>query len=202
MNKLDQIFKNSDNAKVFADSYIKYLTQVLSRIDMGEISNFIDILLNARERGATIFFMGNGGSAATASHFANDIGIGTNSLKKPFRVISLTDNSAVISAISNDDGYENIFSKQLQTLMKSGDVVVAISASGNSENLLKAIKYADQNGGVTFGITAFKGGRLKKITQHGIHITTGNKEYGPAEDAHMVIDHLLNAYLTRLVNEK
>ncbi len=202
MNELDRIFEKSKNASSFADAYIEHLTQILSNIDSKEIANFIDILLGARKRDATIFFMGNGGSAATASHFANDIGIGTNPPEKPFRAISLTDNSAVITAISNDDGYENIFSKQLQTLMKNGDVVVAISASGNSENLLKAIKYAEQNGGITFGITAFDGGELKKITQHGIHISTGAKEYGPAEDAHMVIDHLVGAYLMKLVNEK
>ncbi len=202
MNELDRIFEKSKNASSFADAYIEHLTQILSNIDSKEIANFIDILLGARKRDATIFFMGNGGSAATASHFANDIGIGTNPPEKPFRAISLTDNAAVITAISNDDGYENIFSKQLQTLMKNGDVVVAISASGNSENLLKAIKYAEQNGGITFGITAFDGGELKKITQHGIHISTGAKEYGPAEDAHMIIDHLVGAYLMKLVNEK
>ena len=203
MNELDRIFSKSVSEESFADAYIKYLTLVLSKIDTNEISNFINILLDARNRDATIFFMGNGGSAATASHFANDIGIGTNAhKKKPFRVISLVDNSAVITAISNDDGYENVFSKQLQVLMKKGDVVVAISASGNSKNLIEAFKYAEKNGGITFGITAFDGGELKKKANHGIYITTGTNEYGPAEDAHMVIDHLVSAYLTRLINEK
>lgn len=202
MNELDKIFENSKNAKTFADHYIKYLNEVLSAIDTKEISNFVDILLEARARNATIFFMGNGGSAATASHFANDLGIGTRSAKNPFRTISLSDNSAIITAISNDDGYENIFLKQLQTLMNNGDVVVAISASGNSENLLKAVNHANQNGGITFGITAFDGGKLKEIAENGIHITTGKKEYGPAEDAHMIINHLVGAYLTKLVKEK
>lgn len=202
MNKLDQIFEDSNNAETFAGSYIKYLNQVLSTIDLKEISKFIEILLDARSRNAAIFFMGNGGSAATANHFANDLGIGTRSMKKPFRAISLADNSSIITAISNDDGYENIFLKQLQTLMKDGDVVVAISASGNSENLLKAVNYANQNGGITFGITAFDGGKLKEIIKNGVHITTGKKEYGPAEDAHMVINHLIGAYLTKLVRER
>jgi len=196
------LFDNSKNASSFADDYIKYLTRILSEIDSEEISNFIDILLDARKRDATIFFMGNGGSAATASHFANDIGIGTHSQEKPFRAISLTDNSPIITAIANDIGYENVFLKQLQMLMQSGDVVVAISASGNSENLIKAVRYAGQNGGITFGITAFDGGELKKMTKHGIHIGTGFKEYGPAEDAHMLIDHLVGAYLTRLISQK
>ena len=202
MNKLDHIFEDSKNAKSFAGAYIKHLTQILSKTDTEEISRFIEILLDARKRDATIFFMGNGGSAATASHFANDIGIGTNSLAKPFRTISLADNPAVITAIANDDGYENIFLKQLQMLMRNGDVVVAISASGNSINLLKAVEYAKQNGGLTFGITAFDGGELKKIAQYGIHIATEAKEYGPAEDAHMILDHLVGAYLTRLINKQ
>ena len=86
--------------------------------------------------------------------------------------------------------------------MKKGDVVVAISASGNSKNLLEAFKYAEQNGGITFGITAFDGGELKKNAHHGIHISTGTKEYGPAEDVHMIINHLVSVYLIRLINEK
>ena len=161
MNELDRIFSKSVSEESFANAYIKHLTIILSKIDTKEISNFINILLDARNRDATIFFMGNGGSAATAAHFANDIGVGVgvNAHKNnPFRVISLVDNCAVITAISNDDGYENVFSKQLQVLMKKGDVVVAISASGNSKNLLEAFKYAEQNGGITFGITAFDGG--------------------------------------------
>jgi D-sedoheptulose 7-phosphate isomerase len=203
MNELDRIFSKSVSEESFANAYIKYLTIILSKVDTKEISNFINILLDARNRDATIFFMGNGGSAATASHFANDIGVGVNVHKNnPFRVISLVDNCAVITAISNDDGYENVFSKQLQVLMKKGDVVVAISASGNSKNLLEAFKYAEQNGGITFGITAFDGGELKKNANHGIHITTGTKEYGPAEDVHMIINHLVSVYLIRLINEK
>jgi len=188
---------------VFATAYFEYLCKILKKIDPQPIGRFIRTLLEARQRGASIFMIGNGGSASTASHFANDFSIGTNSYEKPFRVISLTDNQAVISAIGNDFGFEEVFVRQLQVLGKKGDVVVAISASGNSPNLLKAFEYAKTAGIRTVAITAFDGGKMKTMADEGIHVPTQDKEYGPAEDAHMVLDHLIAAYLLRLVkNEK
>jgi D-sedoheptulose 7-phosphate isomerase len=197
MNNIDRFY--SSDPVAFASSYIDYLSQVLKGIDVKDIGRFVATLLDARERGATVFFIGNGGSAATASHFANDLSIGTNSYDKPFRVISLTDNQAIITAIGNDFGYQDIFVRQLQVLGKPGDVVVAISASGNSPNLLSAFEYAKSAGIKTVAITAFDGGRMKSMADEGVHVTTAPKEYGPAEDAHMVLDHLVGAYLMRLV---
>ena len=203
MNELDNIFSQSKSADVFATGYLNYLNRVLSGFNVEEISAFVKILLEARERNAQIFFIGNGGSAATASHFANDLSIGTRSLKKPFRALSLTDNQAILTAISNDDGYEKIFVMQLQALMKKEDVVVAISASGNSKNLIKALEYASSHGVVTVGITSFDGGQLSQIAKLRVHVPANKGEYGPAEDAHMVLNHLIGSYLTRLVaNEK
>lgn len=197
MNNIDRMF-NSDPAE-FASSYLSYLQSVLQKIDTAEISRFIKLLLEARERGSTVFFIGNGGSAATASHFANDLAIGTNDYERPFRVVSLTDNVAVLTAIANDFGYEEIFSRQLRVLGRSGDVVVAISASGNSPNLLKAFEQAHSGGMITVAITAFDGGALRRLGQLGIHVPTDPKEYGPAEDAHMILDHLVAAYLKLFV---
>lgn len=197
MNNIDN-FYNADICE-FANKYLSYLNKVLSSIDVKEIEKFVVTLLDARERGATIFFIGNGGSAATASHFANDLSIGTNSYEKPFRVMSLTDNQAIITAIGNDFGYDDIFSRQLQVLGRSGDVVIGISASGNSPNLLKAFNFANKVGIKTVAITAFDGGKMKELADEGIHVQTGLKEYGPAEDAHMVLDHLVGAYLMRFV---
>ena len=114
--------------------------------------------------------------------------------------ISLTDNQAIITAIGNDFGFDEIFSRQLQLLGKQGDVVVAISASGNSKNLLKAFEFAKENEIKTVAITGFSGGAMKEMADEGIHVPTGSKEYGPAEDAHMVIDHLVGAYLLRFIN--
>jgi D-sedoheptulose 7-phosphate isomerase len=195
MNNLDLIFTKS--AADFSQRYFDYLGRVLKAIDPKSIETFAKTLLDARESGATVYFIGNGGSAATASHFANDLAIGTNSYEKPFRVVSLADNQAIITAIGNDFGYEEIFTRQLRVLAKPGDVLVAISASGNSLNLIRAIEYASSAGIKTVAITAFDGGRMKQISDEGIHVPTGLKEYGPAEDAHMILDHLIGAYLMR-----
>ncbi|MBM14706.1 MAG: sugar isomerase [Nitrospina sp.] len=202
MNELDNIFSQSRDAGAFASGYLDYLHQVLSGFKTEEISNFIKVLLETRESGAQIFFIGNGGSAATASHFANDLAIGTKSWDKPFRAMSLADNHAIVTAISNDDGYENIFTQQLKSLMKQGDTVVAISASGNSKNLLNAIEYANHKGAITVGITSFDGGQLNKAAKLAVHVPANKGEYGPAEDAHMVLNHLIGAYLNRLIADE
>ena len=198
MNNLDRIFTKDPVA--FAEAYLDYLTSVLKTIDAREIGQFIETLLDARERGATIYFIGNGGSTATASHFANDIAIGTNSYEKPFRAVSLTDSNAIITAVGNDFGFEEIFVRQLRVLGRAGDVVVAISASGNSPNLIRAFDYAKSIGIKTVAITAFDGGKIKQMADEGVHVPTAPKEYGPAEDAHMVLDHLVGAYLMRFIH--
>jgi D-sedoheptulose 7-phosphate isomerase len=197
MNNIDRFFTSDPAA--FADAYIQYLQAVLKGIEVNEVAGFVATLLDARERGATVFFVGNGGSAATASHFANDLAIGTNDYEKPFRAISLTDNVPVLTALGNDFGYEEIFVRQLRILGRPGDVLVGISASGNSPNLIRAFDYANTAGIKTVAITAFDGGGMKAMATEGIHVPTGPKEYGPAEDAHMVLDHLVGAYLMRYV---
>jgi D-sedoheptulose 7-phosphate isomerase len=197
MNNIDRFFTTEPVA--FAEAYIKYLQSVLGRINTADIGRFIETLLDARRRGATIFFIGNGGSAATSSHFANDLAYGTNDYEQPFRVISLTDSVPVLTALGNDFGYEEIFVRQLRVLGKQGDVLVAISASGNSPNLIKAFDYALSTRIKTVAITAFDGGKMKTMADECIHVPTEPKEYGPAEDAHMVLDHLVGAYLMRYV---
>jgi len=199
MNEVDNIFNKSKSISEFSLKYFQYLSNVLSTISIYEIEEFSTLLLEARENNNKIIFMGNGGSAATASHFANDIAFGTRTFKKPFRAISITDNNAVLTAIANDDGYDEVFVQQLQVIMKPSDVIVAISASGNSPSIINAIKYANKNRAITVGITAFNGGELKKAAKHSLHVPTNPKEYGPAEDAHMILDHLVAAYLTRIV---
>ena len=199
MNDIDQIYSESLSINDYSKSYIDYLSTVLNNISLKDIEKFVEVLLEARERESSIFFIGNGGSAATASHFANDIAIGTRTYEKPFRAISLCDNQAVITAIANDDGYKKIFSQQLQVLLKKQDVVVAISASGNSPNLHDAIDTAKKMNTITVGISAFDGGKMKEMVDVSLHVPTEKGEYGPAEDAHMVLDHLISNYLMRLV---
>jgi D-sedoheptulose 7-phosphate isomerase len=197
MNNIDRFF--TTDPINFAGAYLNYLQSVLQRVDTTEIGRFIETLLDARTRGATVFFIGNGGSAATASHFANDLAFGTNDYDQPFRVISLTDSAPVLTALGNDFGYDEIFVRQLRVYGKKGDVLVGISASGNSPNLIMAFEYALSAGIKTVAITAFDGGRIKPMADEGIHIPTEPKEYGPAEDAHMILDHLVGAYLMRYV---
>lgn len=197
MNNVDRFF--TPDAKVFAENYFQHLSDVLAAIDKDEIAQFISTLLEARDRGATVFFIGNGGSASTASHFANDLAIGTNSYETPFRIVSLADNQAVITAVGNDFGYDEIFTRQLRVLGKPGDVVVAISASGNSPNLVSAFEHAKSAGIKTVGLTAFDGGKLRQMADECVHVPTEAKEYGPAEDAHLILNHLVGNYLMRLV---
>ncbi len=181
----------------FARGYVERLMAILRGLDCTAIGRVIDLFLEVRSKGNTIFFLGNGGSAATACHFANDFGFGASPEgHTPFRCISLTSNSAFITCLANDIGYENIFSWQLRNLMRPGDVVVGISASGNSPNAVKALEYADQNGGVPVAIVGFDGGKMKEIARYVIHVETDKGEYGPVEDVHMVLDHLITKYLS------
>jgi len=143
-----------------------------------------------------VFFIGNGGSAATASHFANDISIGTRTGdKKPFRAVSLTDNVAVMTALANDEGYDRMFVDQLRVHMRAGDSLVAISASGNSPNLIEAVDYATSRGATVIGLTGFDGGKLREKSDISLHVPTAKGEYGPVEDVHMIFDHLIGSYL-------
>jgi len=193
MNNVEKIF-DKDPAK-FASSYFDYLHEILKGIDKNQIVEFVNTLLGARERGATVFFIGNGGSASTASHFANDLVIGTKTERKHFRVVALTDNNAVITAIGNDFGYDDIFDRQIKALGKPGDVVVAISASGNSPNLVKAFDTASTMDIKTVALTAFDGGKLRLMADQNLFVPTDMKEYGPAEDAHLILNHIVVAYL-------
>ena len=199
MNNIDRFYDKK--AEKFANSYLEYLIKLIKKIDTKQIANFIDIIVKARERKSTIFFIGNGGSAATASHFANDLSIGTKCRSNPFKVMSLTDNIPTITAIGNDFGYEDIFVRQLEIYGNPSDVLVAISASGNSENIISAFKYAKSNNIKTVAVTAFDGGKMKKLADESVHFSTEAQEYGPAEDLHMILDHLVGNYLMRLVSE-
>ncbi len=198
-NKLDQLYDGCFTN--FSKGYLNYLQNLISNIDTGKLNLFFEIIIDARSKDKKIFFIGNGGSAATASHFANDISIGSKSLVKPIRAISLTDNQAIITAIANDYGYENIFSKQLEVLASPNDILVAITASGDSENIIKALNFAKDLGMETLAITGFDGGLSKKLAANNIHIATKKGEYGPVEDIHMMIAGLIGSYLVRFVKE-
>lgn len=198
MNKVEEIYQSSSSPLEFAQKYFNYLSDLLKKIDPKPVAQFIEAMEKARKTKNQIIFCGNGGSAATAGHFANDLIGGPRCWDNAYRAISLTDNTALITAIGNDHGYEKIFELQLRALMREGDVVVGISASGNSPNLLAGMRYANAHGATTVGLTGFDGGELAKLVQINIHVPTAKGEYGPVEDLHMVIDHLTTGYLIQL----
>ena len=190
-----------NSPKEFSADYLKYLSSLLEKLSNEDIARFINQILDVRENNRKIFFIGNGGSASTASHFVNDISLGSRQFENPFKAISLCDNQAVITAIANDDGYENIFLQQLQTQADAGDTLVCISASGNSQNLIKAIDWSKKHNIFTVSLTAFDGGYLKKNTDLNIHVPTKIGEYGPAEDLHMVICGLVGSYFRAIFKD-
>jgi D-sedoheptulose 7-phosphate isomerase len=199
MSTLDRLFRQSTGLADYASQYALYLSRLLAELDCEAVERVGGVFEKARVAGRTIFLLGNGGSASTASHFANDLGLGPRVLGgSAFRALSLTDNNAFVTAAGNDLGYETIFVEQLKTLMVRGDVVVGISASGNSPNVVKAIEYAKAHRAFTVGLTGFSGGKLRELVDEAIHIATPAGDYGPVEDLHLVLDHLLTSYLARL----
>jgi D-sedoheptulose 7-phosphate isomerase len=196
MSDLKTIESKARSGSEYARLYVEHLVEVLRGLDYESVGRVIDLFLEARKRGSTIFFIGNGGSAATSSHFANDLSVcASPEGKPPFRSLSLADNSAYITCLANDFGYESVFYRQLRNLMRPDDVVVGISASGNSPNVVQGLEFAAQNGGIPVAIVGFDGGKMKEVAKHVIHVQTEKGEYGPVEDVHMVLDHLISNYL-------
>ena len=194
MNNINAAYNSSDRFSEFSKKYFNYLSDIQKNIDSNELDKFAEEFLHAREEGNTIFIAGNGGSAATATTMANDIGfdiIKKTGTDKPFRVFALTDNSSVITAISNDVGYENIFINQLKIHYRKGDKLIVISASGNSENIVKAAKWVQSQGGKVLGMLGFDGGILREICDNSVLVPSVSGEYGPVEDMHLMINHLL-----------
>ncbi len=194
MGRVQEIAVKTADIEVFAKGYLSYLVELIGQVDLKSVAAFAAELDRAREADRTIFLAGNGGSAATASHMANDLGVDVARSypgRRAFRAISLVDNPAVVLAIANDESFENIFVNQLKTLYSPGDVFIAISASGNSANVVKAARWVKQSGGVVLALTGFDGGDLSGIADVSICVRTEKGDYGPVEDLHMIMDHLL-----------
>lgn len=171
------------------NSYLDRLKSAIDRLDRKEISIFVRLLEDTREQEHSIFIFGNGGSGSTASHFACDINKGCSmSGQKRFRVICLTDNIPTMLAYANDLSYEDIFAEQLKNFLRSGDLVIGISGSGNSKNVIKAIEYANLNDNTTVGITGYDGGKLRKIAKHSVNANVDDMQI--SEDIHMILAHL------------
>ncbi len=197
MNTLEEIYGQCSLQTDYFKKYSEYLQKLLSEIDAESVKKVVDCFLKARANNKTIYFAGNGGSASTASHFAQDMGeIGRKIRGKGFRTQSINDNVSALTAISNDYSYDNVFSLQIEYNFDLGDVLVVISASGNSPNVIKAVDLAKAKAGVTVGLVGFDdGGRLAQICDHIVHIKSKKGEYGPVEDIHLILNHMIVSYL-------
>jgi len=192
---LEEHYPRARDIQDFIRWYFYYLSNILKQLDTAVIEQMIQILLKAAQQGSTIYVVGNGGSAATASHLVNDLAVGAWLPDyPPFRVISLADNVPVMTAIANDFDYACLFVNQLRSLLRPGDIVIALSVSGNSPNVLEAVRFARQHGAVTIGCCGFDGGALRELTDICLHVPTHPGEYGPAEDVMMILDHVIHAY--------
>lgn len=174
----------------FPCDYRKRLLAALDTVDLDRVQALIEVFARARAEGHQIFVFGNGGSAATANHFACDIVKGA-SFARPqrFRILSLSEQVPTLTAYSNDVGYEAVFVEPLKNFARPGDVAMAISGSGNSENVIQAIDYANSIGCYTVGLSGFDGGRLHPIVDLGVHVPEDHM--GRVEDAHFVICHMV-----------
>jgi D-sedoheptulose 7-phosphate isomerase len=203
MGPVKSDLKNSPMVDEYINKYRSYLAGLLNSIDTGKVRDVIDCFLEARQNNKTIYFAGNGGSAATASHFAQDLNeVGRKAQGKGFRAQSISDSIAAVTAIGNDYGYENVFSIQIQHNFDPGDVLVVISASGNSPNVVNAVRLAKEKGGKTVGLVGFGGGKLSELCDHVIHIKSEIGEYGPVEDLHLVLDHMITSYFIKALTEE
>ncbi len=183
------------NIKQFVNNYTLALKQLLDKIDPNVIESILILLEETRVAGGRVYVIGNGGSAATASHMVNDLGAGLRRRNiVNFDIVSLADNTPVCSAISNDVGYDNIFYLQLKGLLKAKDLLIAISCSGDSANIVKAVEYAHTIRAKVIGCTGFSGGFLKKNCDINYHVDAPKGEYGLVEDMHMILDHIFYSY--------
>jgi D-sedoheptulose 7-phosphate isomerase len=170
--------------------YIEKLRRLIEFLPARELEEFIAVLLSARAHGNRVFFMGNGGSGSTASHFATDLGKGTATPGLPrFKVMPLNDQHSTVSAYANDMGYETVFAEQMKAFIERGDVVIGISTSGKSRNVLEGMALARASGGICVGMTGFDGGTLAGLVDLKLHIPERN--VGRVEDAHHIMMHLV-----------
>lgn len=192
------------NPRSFIDSYLAEVKRCIDSLDKEKVELVIDVLVSAYKKDRKVFIIGNGGAASNASHMACDLGKGTlqrvyDNSERRFRVISLTDNTPLLTAYANDLGFDDIFVQQLRNLIETDDVLIALSGSGNSKNVIKAIQYAKSCGAITIGILGHKtGGKAGKLVDYSI--ITDSTHYGPIEDMESVINHLIASWIAKIKN--
>jgi D-sedoheptulose 7-phosphate isomerase len=190
-----------------ADQYLERLRSELTRVDRAALGRWSDHLYQAWRTGKFVFILGNGGSATTATHMSEDLGKSTlrasdlqDESRRRLKVMSLTDNLGWITAVGNDVGYDQVFVQQLMNYADDGDLLIAISGSGNSPNVLRAVDWANRHGIRTFGLTGFAGGKLREMQQDGLHVPLD--DMGMVESIHLCLFHwVLNDVYARINNE-
>ncbi len=189
-----------EDIRNIAGKYLEELKGAIDSIDLDDVQKIAEMLIDAYKNDRRVFILGNGGSAATASHMACDLGKGTlrnvyDASEKRFQVISLTDNIPMMTAFANDLSYDDIFVQQLKNYVQKGDVVIGISGSGNTPNVIKALLYAKSAGAKTIGLLGFNtGGNAKDLVDH--HIVIKSNSYGIVEDLHLALDHILTTCIS------
>jgi D-sedoheptulose 7-phosphate isomerase len=182
-------------------NYLSKLTSLISTINHEEIDNAVKVVFDAWQSGKQIITMGNGGSALTALHFLNDWNKSVfMSTQKPFRGRSLVDNIGLVMSYANDVSYQDIFVEQLKNVLNPGDLVIAISGSGNSENVIRAVQYANDNGAVTLGLCGYRGGKLKENAQHVFWVDVDDMQL--SEDMHSIFGHIVMQHLCEYTQQK
>ena len=178
------------NPKGVAQAYLDKLTRVLSAIDRAQIDRAVQLVADAWHGGKQILTLGNGGSALTALHFINDWNKGVFMASgRPFRGRSLVDNIGLVMSYANDVSYQDIFVEQLKNVLAPGDLVIAISGSGNSENVVRAVRYANEHAAVTLGLCGYRGGKLKQTAQHVLWVDVDDMQI--SEDLHAIFGHMV-----------
>ena len=191
--------------KLTPKAFLERAGQELERIDAGQVQALADAIFDCYQQRRFVFIIGNGGSGSNASHFCEDLGKGTlrredfdNDKKKRLRILSLTDNTPYILAWGNDEGFDRVFAEQLKNLADPGDLLIAISGSGNSPNILRAVEWANKNGLTTFGCTGFSGGKLRTLAQKVLHVPLD--DMGTVESIHLTAFHWIVDDLHRRIS--
>lgn len=197
MYKMAELFSQAQSLPHYAKLYNARLAELLNNLDTEALGQAAEKILETRESGRSLYIIGNGGSAAIAAHLVNDLVAGAYIEGAPnFRACSLSDNVATVTALANDSGYESLFVRQLEVQLQPGDVVMALSVSGNSPNILRGLEYARSQGNTTIGLCGFTGGKLFPLCDIAVLTETTPDEYGPVEDVFSIVCHILSGYMS------
>jgi len=196
------VTEGAEAARAFASQYCADAQRCIEMLSASELGRFLELVEGAYRHDTQVFVLGNGGSATTASHMACDLAKNIYPFPpgggiRPFRVTSLTDNVGLLTALANDRGYERVFSDQLSYYLRPEDLVIAISASGNSPNVVEAMAFARASGARTAALLGFDGGRVKSLVDAPVVLRSSN--YGHVENAHLIVNHLVTQWMRRVL---